>query len=75
MTSNRHHHLLAMLATPPATIRHAWLSADTGDHFIVAIAIRGIGSAEFRVARERYDPVKLIEFIEAQPQPQPGENP
>jgi hypothetical protein len=68
MTSNLHHRLLAMLAEPPATIRYAWLSADAGDHVIVAVAIRGIGSAEFRVARERYDPFKLLEFIASQPQ-------
>ncbi len=63
--------VLDMLAGNSA-LRYAWLvepepALDNGENgaVIVALAIRGVGSCELSIERERYDPFRLLELIAA----------
>lgn len=63
----RRRRVLAMLADSPSSIRYAWLADPNtqADYVSVALAIRDVGSCELRILKERYDPVRMMEIIEA----------
>ena len=61
----RRHRVLAMLAERPG-IRYAVIT-DAGTHsdaVILALAIRGVGTCDFRIPREKYDGVLLRVLME-----------
>ena len=61
----RRQRVLEMLAQRPG-IRYAAVT-DTGaeaDAVILALAIRGAGTCELRIPRDRYDPFLLLDLIE-----------
>lgn len=61
----RRQRVLAMLAERPG-IRYAVLTDTEADSeaAILALAIRGVGTCELRIPREKYDPFLLLELIE-----------
>lgn len=44
----------------------AWHTDDRADphYVVVALAIRGVGTCELSIAKDRYDPGKLLEIID-----------
>lgn len=61
--SDRRRVVLDMLAADP-TIRHAWTCADDGaDPVILTLAVRGTGTCDLAVPRERFDALSLPMLI------------
>lgn len=58
--------VLELLAAAPETARYAFRAFDGvhPDFIVVAVAIRGVGTAELSIERERYDAVALIELLQ-----------
>jgi hypothetical protein len=57
--ARRHRRVLADLAANPA-LTHAWLATENGDHVILTVAVRGIGSAELTCDAEGWDPLQFV---------------
>ena len=63
----RRQRVLAMLTEAPESMRYAWLT-DTSSHpdyVIVELAIRGVGTCELSILKDRYDDGRLLEIIAA----------
>jgi hypothetical protein len=55
--------VLAMLESRPVN-QYAFIVEDAAsDPVIVAVAIRGVGTCELLIPRDRYDPFKVMELI------------
>lgn len=63
--TRRRRAVLDMLAAKPA-LRYAWLTEpDRHGDYVVALAIRDVGTCELSIERECYDPFRLLELIAA----------
>jgi hypothetical protein len=58
----RHRAVLAMLEAD-SELRYAWRTEAEGDHVVLSIAIRDLGTAELTIATESHDAFKLTELI------------
>lgn len=55
--------VVAMLAENPA-IERAVFSAEDRGAFVVAVAIRGVGTCELRISKDRYDGFRLMDLLD-----------
>ena len=68
---NRRQRVLKMLADAPPAVHYAYLTDDKShpEYVILALAIRGVGTCELSIPRDRYDPFLLMEMLEKEQLP------
>ena len=68
---NRQQRVLKMLADAPPEASYAYLTDDKShpEYVILALAIRGVGTCELSIPRDRYDPFLLMEMLEKEQLP------
>ena len=68
---DRRQRVLEMLADAPPEASYAYLTDDKSDpeHVILALAIRGVGTCELSIPRDRYDPFLLMEMLDKEQLP------
>jgi len=68
---DRRQRVLEMLADAPPEASYAYLTDDKShpEYVILALAIRGVGTCELSIPRDRYDPFLLMEMLEKEQLP------